>query len=928
MRRSLSDNCIFFMAVWALAVGVWLGAPTSETLAQVVKWDAPTSGSFHDAANWDTGVAPVISDTVAFDVAGTFDVDFFNDVAVNGLEITSGNITFNGNSSINFTVLGDATFDATVNNVGLPLSSNNGYVGRWGAGSLTLSDYFGSWSNRFDTHVGFQGNGVLNIQNNANLTTGRALVGVESGSIGEVNLERGQLSAAGSVEVGRWGAGTINMSNVSNLNVTNLRMGLHEDSSGVLSVDEGSFLTVVDNFSVGGNGTAVFEAKDRSFVVSRLSYIGSGAAGTGMATVDDASWRTSELFVGDNHAGHGTLNVSNGGYVSSSVATYVGRIGAATGYATVQHNGSRLSTNALWVGFAGHGTVDILDGGDIDANSIFLGWTEGFDGQVNIDGLGSSLRSPSTIGVGYGGTGTINISNRGYLNTTGAGVGWLTTGEGTVNIDGGTEGVAVWDNHAALYIGVNGTGRVRLTNGGLLRNSRTNGVGFIGLDQGAFGEVTVDGANSLWETNSEVYVGRGGTGELRIFNQGRVENTNGYVGDLVGSFGQATVSGTGSQWINNGYLRIGSLGEGEMHLLSGGMVSSESGAVGLANTAMGTVMIDGTGSEWVVAGQLQVGASGLGTLQVANGGQLNSTVSSIGTTSTGSGVVDLNGGNSRWLESAELTVGDAGIGELRVRNGAEVQASYGFIGRQTGSDGGALVQGGNAILNVAQDLFVGGDQATAGGAGHLEVGFEGTVQVGGELKVWNDGFVHLNGGTLEVNRLTVDPANFSFTFGELSADEVVGDLIQSGGRVSIGNSPGVMDVLGSYEMVHGNIEFEMGGYQPVLEFDVLNVLDEAVLNGTIEVALFGGFVPVLGDEFHLVNAGTISGNPNFDFTRAQLSPGLGWDTSLFLSQGTIAIISIPEPVSLVPLGIIGLVFLTRRSRTSRDRANPISGHSS
>ena len=921
MRRSLRDRYVVSLTIYAVALGAWLGAPLPDSLAQVVKWDTPTSGSFHDASNWDTGVAPVISDTVVFDVAGTFDVDFFTDVAVNGLEITSGNITFNGNSSINFAVLGDATFDATITNIGLPLSSNNGYVGRWGTGSLTLSDYFASWSNRFDTHIGFEGNGVLNILNNANLTTGRALVGVETGSIGEVNLDRGQLFA-NTVELGRWGSGTMNLGDVSNVNVSNIRMAMEENSSGTISADEGSFLTVVDNFSIGGDGTAVFEAKNRSLVVSRLSYIGSGATGTGMATIDNASWRTSELFVGDNHSGHGTLYVNNGGYVSSSVATYVGRIGGATGHATIQHNGSRLSTNALWVGFAGNGTVDVLEGGDIDANSMFLGWTEGFDGQVTIDGLGSSLRSPSTIGVGYGGTGTINISNRGYLDTTGAAVGWLETGEGTVNIDGGTEGVAVWDNHGALYVGVDGTGGVHLTNGGVLRNLRTTGVGFIGLNQDAHGEVTVDGANSLWGTVSEVYVGRGGTGELHISNEGRVENTNGYVGDLMDSFGQATVSGAGSQWINNGYLRVGSLGVGELYIQSGGMVSSESGAVGLANNAMGTVMIDGMNSNWTVAGELQVGAGAQGTILVDNGGQLNSTMTSIGTTSNGIGLVDLNGANSRWFESGELTVGDAGEGDLRIRNGAEVQTEFGFLGRQNGSNGDTLVQGGNAILKVAQDLFVGGDRTMAGGSGYLEVGFDGTVQVAGELKVWDDGFVHLNGGTLQVKRLTVDPENFSFTFGELNADEVVGDLIQRDGKVSIGDSPGLMEVIGSYEMIDGSIEFEIGSYQPIIDFDALDVLDEAILNGTIEIALIGDFDPLLGDVFHLVTAGSISGNPHFDFSRAQLSSGLGWDTSMFLSQGTIAVVAIPEPASLLPLGIIGAVTLTRRHRTFRNRANP------
>ena len=61
-------------------------------------------------------------------------------------------------------------------------------------------------------------------------------------------------------------------------------------------------------------------------------------------------------------------------------------------------------------------------------------------------------------------------------------------------------------------------------------------------------------------------------------------------------------------------------------------------------------------------------------------------------------------------------------------------------------------------------------------------------------------------------------------------------------------------------------------------------------NGTIAVTL-SGYVPVLGNTFDIADASGFSGTPTFNFAAAPLTVGLVWDTSQFLTNGTISVVS-------------------------------------
>ena len=77
-----------------------------------------------------------------------------------------------------------------------------------------------------------------------------------------------------------------------------------------------------------------------------------------------------------------------------------------------------------------------------------------------------------------------------------------------------------------------------------------------------------------------------------------------------------------------------------------------------------------------------------------------------------------------------------------------------------------------------------------------------------------------------------------------------------------------------------------GAKSPAWAF--LNVGGNAVLNGTIYVTYKNTWTPTVGDYVRILDcAGSISGNPTFELQA--LPAGLEWDTTPFLSTGTIRV---------------------------------------
>jgi autotransporter-associated beta strand protein len=283
---------------------------------------------------------------------------------------------------------------------------------------------------------------------------------------------------------------------------------------------------------------------------------------------------------------------------------------------------------------------------------------------------------------------------------------------------------------------------------------------------------------------------------------------------------------------------------------SGGTTLAASSYFAGSDTAFGTgtVSINGTGL-----------ISGVGTTPrtLANNFLLNSTGGFGGTAPlTLTGSVDLNGPRSLTVSNTALTT-FAGV----VSNGSLTKTGAGALAlnNSTGNTytGGTLVSAG--ILNVNNT------SGSGTGAGAISVAAAGTLS-----------------------------GNFSISGAALI-----------NGTLSPGNSPGTANFGSSLSFgTAANTLMELAS---AASFDKLNVAGLLTLDGTITVNTIGGFTVQPGMSFDLVDWGTINAagfNPatDFNFAGTMFAPGTMFDTSNFLTNGTLVAVAIPEPSTWAMFG--------------------------
>ena len=264
------------------------------------------------------------------------------------------------------------------------------------------------------------------------------------------------------------------------------------------------------------------------------------------------------------------------------------------------------------------------------------------------------------------------------------------------------------------------------------------------------------------------------------------------------------------------------------------------------------------------------------------------------------------------------------------------------------------LQNGTAIYDVFLDPDF--DAVVAGPAGDATLksltvgGGDGQVTLalgGGELTATEGLFLNGNGdvtlgpgGSLQLADLALNGELFATAgstvtvTGLLSGD---GDFLGGGtleilGELRPGNSPGALNVVGNLVTAASTITgIELGGLLPGVEFDRIDVNGDVTLAGILEVSLFGGFVPAMGDVFEFLN---VTG------TRTGMFAGLGegafvgtfGGTDLFITYtngdgNDVALLAgpaaVPEPGSLLLFGLVAggaAAVRRRRGRIAADEA--------
>ena len=111
--------------------------------------------------------------------------------------------------------------------------------------------------------------------------------------------------------------------------------------------------------------------------------------------------------------------------------------------------------------------------------------------------------------------------------------------------------------------------------------------------------------------------------------------------------------------------------------------------------------------------------------------------------------------------------------------------------------------------------------------------------------------LNLSGGVLDTALLSKGAnGEFNFTGGVLHADTVNFDLVNNGGTLAPGHSPGITTVLGNLQLNSGTLDIELA---PPGINDFVSVTGDIVLGGELSVRLVDGYVPNSGDVFTILS---------------------------------------------------------------------------
>lgn len=202
--------------------------------------------------------------------------------------------------------------------------------------------------------------------------------------------------------------------------------------------------------------------------------------------------------------------------------------------------------------------------------------------------------------------------------------------------------------------------------------------------------------------------------------------------------------------------------------------------------------------------------------------------------------------NSRYAQITnwDITWQPSRFDEAQINTGTVVVDA---VGQHAGTLKIGSNPGDNATLNIT--------------GGWLKVEDAGAGLATGEVIIGADpaatATLNLSGGLLRTETLSKGAGgSFSFTGGVLSADEVEFDLVNNGGTISPGESPGQTHVVGDLTINSGAVHIELAS---LLDFDTILVDDTAMLGGNLSVAVMDSYEPSALDVFEILTADTLTG---------------------------------------------------------------------
>jgi hypothetical protein len=321
-------------------------------------------------------------------------------------------------------------------------------------------------------------------------------------------------------------------------------------------------------------------------------------------------------------------------------------------------------------------------------------------------------------------------------------------------------------------------------------------------------------------------------------------------------------------------------------------------------TLVNQATINSTSGTWNI---------GDGNLTIVNDGTISATgafptsffVRGASVVNTASGVIRSAASSTSQIRGA---LSNAGLIETTAGNLSMSGSTFSNTGTIRSSNNGNIAIGNSTATSNAGNIITTSISSNISFNTDITNLSGGSIVNNGRFRVFNGSLI-LAGGTLSGTGTVIsDPGNVS------------GQLFNTGGIVSPGNSAGMLTIQSGYQQSGtGTLLIELGGTSAG-QFDVLAVTGMASLGGTLELTQLAGFSVADGQSFDILTADNgITGSFTTIHTTG-IDPSLNAAFAIVPGPGGAQIgrvsfsAAIPEPAALALLALGSLPALTLLGR--------------
>jgi outer membrane autotransporter protein len=684
------------------------------------------------------------------------------------------------------------------------------------------------------------------------------------------NQTGGTLATTDSI-IGDSEIGTFNQSGGTHTVSNNLSVGDQAGSSGFYNLSDGELNTFYSTIGSSGTGTFNQSGGTHSVDSDRSLSLGLDPGGSGTYNMSGGELGTGISSIGVS--GFGNF-IQTGGEHGVFTNLFLGM--APTGVGTYElRDGNLFEGNNASIGVSGRGTFTQSGGSHSVAVDLILGDNSGSQGTYNLSGgslLLAATFAPSTAYVGNSGTGIFNQSGGTNTVTGDLILGNSSRGIGIYNLGGGSLLITGPVGSGNANIGYSGigvfyqTGGTHTVTGAMTLAVNPGSQGFYNLSGGT---LTVD--NNIYLNAGGFFNQTGGTLSYPEFHhQGGtvlnyLVNQSSYIYNSGLFSGRLLNYGSGSVTFNANFAAANGLAHhssNEITLAAGRSLTFNGQGLEVDQGAVFSQTGGNLSTSYTI-----IGNAGVGTFH-QNGGShtINNTLilaansGSIGTYNLGGGILTagniivntggvLNQTGGSLVPGNTFTVGSGGT--FNQNNGIVGGSSNTIIiteGLFNLNDG--IFRPGNSMIVRNGGTFNQNNGIVDGASNTISI-FEGTCNVNGgtyqvgTLNLYAGSRFNWLGGSFSYNTLNFQGGIFTGNldnWGTISGSGTINGNVMNHGNVNPGNSPGVLNVVGSFAQAsNGTYTVEIASASNYDQIIVSGTPGTATIAGTLAPTLLGGY---------------------------------------------------------------------------------------